>query len=237
MSRIFISHSSKDNFAAVALGQWLKEEGWDDVFLDLDAEHGIHPGEFWERALYGHASDCEAVLFLVSAHWLASDWCRREHELARKLNKRIFVILIDTIAIADLPDYLTRTLQAVDLASGADHRVFRPRPRSRRRRDTHLFGRGTGAAESRPHPGRPRSALLPVAAEREPNRQPYRGLEPLDSVDAGIFFGRDAPVIEALDALRGLREAACPRIFVILGASGAGKSSFLARRAGGAPRP
>lgn len=68
----------------------------------------------------------------------------------------------------------------------------------------------------------------------EPNRAPYRGLEPLEAVDAGIFFGRDAPVIEALDALRGLREGAAPRLFVILGASGAGKSSFL--RAGLLPR-
>jgi hypothetical protein len=68
----------------------------------------------------------------------------------------------------------------------------------------------------------------------DPNRPPYRGLKPLEADDAGIFFGRDAPVIEALDRLRGLREAAPPRLLVILGASGAGKSSFL--RAGLLPR-
>jgi len=56
----------------------------------------------------------------------------------------------------------------------------------------------------------------------------------MEAKDAGVFFGRDAPVIEALDALRGLREAAPARLFVILGASGAGKSSFL--RAGLLPR-
>lgn len=72
----------------------------------------------------------------------------------------------------------------------------------------------------------------PPAAD--PNRPPYRGLRPLEADDAGIFFGRDAPVISALDHLRGLREAAPPRLLVILGASGAGKSSFL--RAGLAPR-
>src|SRR6202035_295184 len=68
----------------------------------------------------------------------------------------------------------------------------------------------------------------------EPKRAPYRGLEPLESVDAGIFFGREGAIVEALDRLRGLREAAAPRLLVILGASGAGKSSFL--RAGLAPR-
>ena len=60
------------------------------------------------------------------------------------------------------------------------------------------------------------------------------GFRPLEAEDAGIFFGRGAPIVEALDRLRGLREAASPRLFVILGASGAGKSSFL--RAGLLPR-
>ena len=66
------------------------------------------------------------------------------------------------------------------------------------------------------------------------NRPPYRGLRPLEAEDAGIFFGRDAPIVEALDRLRGLRETTPPRLLVILGASGAGKSSFL--RAGLFPR-
>jgi AAA ATPase domain len=70
--------------------------------------------------------------------------------------------------------------------------------------------------------------------ESEKDRAPYRGLRPLESADAGIFFGRDAPIVEATDRLRGLRAASAPRLFVILGASGAGKSSFL--RAGLLPR-
>jgi formylglycine-generating enzyme required for sulfatase activity len=68
----------------------------------------------------------------------------------------------------------------------------------------------------------------------DPNRPPYRGLKPLEADDAGIFFGRDAAVVGALDSLRGSRDAAPPRLLVILGASGAGKSSFL--RAGLVPR-
>ncbi len=68
----------------------------------------------------------------------------------------------------------------------------------------------------------------------DPSRPPYRGLRPLEADDAGIFFGREAPIIRALDLMRGLRESAPPRLLVILGASGAGKSSFL--RAGLLPR-
>ena len=77
-------------------------------------------------------------------------------------------------------------------------------------------------------------ASLPGRRRGDPNRPPYRGLRPLEADDAGIFFGRDAPIVEALDTLRGLRDGAPPRLLVILGASGAGKSSFL--RAGLFPR-
>ena len=38
---------------------------------------------------------------------------------------------------------------------------------------------------------------------------------------------RDAPMVEALDRLRALRETAAPRLMVVIGASGSGKSSFL----------
>jgi len=235
MSLVFLSHSSSDNVAAVALGDWLKEEGWDDVFLDLDPAQGIHPGERWERALYEQAASCEAVLFLVSRNWLNSEWCRREYELARKLNKRIFIVLIDDIPIAELPEYLTATHQAVSLASGADHRIFHPRMPV-----THEEGHVGFSAEglARLKAGLTRAGLDPKffawPPAEEPDRAPWRGLEALSARDAGVFFGRDANVIEALDALRGLREGAPPRLLVLLGASGAGKSSFL--RAGLLPR-
>jgi hypothetical protein len=235
LSRIFLSHSSKDNFPAVAIHDWLSESGWDDVFLDLDPVQGIHPGERWERSLHESATRCEAVLFLVSHNWLSSDWCRREYELARKLNKSIFVVLIDDIALGDLPAYLTMTRQVVSLAAGEDHVMRRVRlPRTHEEGQVSFSSEGLARLKAGlTHAGLdPRFFSWPPASE--PNRAPYRGLEPFEAVDAGIFFGRDAPVIEALDELRGLRERACPRLVVVLGASGAGKSSFL--RAGLLPR-
>jgi TIR domain len=235
LSRIFLSHSSRDNFAAVAITDWLKAEGWDDMFLDLDPAQGIAPGERWERALYQHAAECEAVLFLVSQNWLASDWCRREYELARKLNKWPFIVLIEDLSIEELPAFLKDAHQAVRLAAGADHIVLRAIMPV-----THEEGHVTFSQEGlrRLKIGLARVGLdpkfFPWPPVDEPSRAPYRGLEALEPKDAGVFFGRDAPVIEALDALRGLSEAAPPRLFVILGASGAGKSSFL--RAGLIPR-
>ena len=67
MSRIFLSHSSLNNAEAVALRDWLADNGWkDEIFLDLDPQRGIAAGERWERKLHEAASRCEAVLFLVS---------------------------------------------------------------------------------------------------------------------------------------------------------------------------
>jgi hypothetical protein len=58
----FLSDSSKDEFEAIALRNWLASEGWNDVFLDLDPERGIPPWERWERALHPATNRCEAVI-------------------------------------------------------------------------------------------------------------------------------------------------------------------------------
>ena len=71
------------------------------------------------------------------------------------------------------------------------------------------------------------ASLAPWPPETDRDRLPYRGLKPLEMVDAGIFFGRDAAIAEGLEHIRSLRALGGTRLFVILGASGAGKSSFL----------
>ncbi len=77
------------------------------------------------------------------------------------------------------------------------------------------------------------AASFPWPPPSEPDRPPYRGWETFQPVDAGVFFGRDAELVRALDALHGMRESD-ETLFVVLGASGAGKSCFL--RAGIVPR-
>ena len=235
MSRLFISHSSQNNAEAAALLMWLKEQGWDDVFLDVTPDRGIAAGERWERALNEAASRCEVVLFLVSRGWIASRWCRKEYELARRLNKRLLGALIEVLPVEDLPGEITETFQMVDLASGSDHRMFRAElPRTHE--EVHVTFSREGLFRLKD--GLSRAGLDPRffawPPPHDPNRAPYPGLKALEEEDAGIFFGREAPIVEGLDMLRGLADAAAPRLFVILGASGAGKSSFL--RAGLLPR-
>lgn len=227
MSQIFISHSSSDNNAAVTLCGWLASEGWHDIFLDLDAERGIKPGEKWEMALKQAVHRCMAVLFLVSRNWLGSEWCRDEFRLARLLGKRLFGILIEEIPIGELPTFMTSEWQLVNITSGQEAGDQPPTTVHFSAKGLRRLKLGLYAAGFEP-------GYFPWPPRDDPNRGPYRGLMPLEEQDAGIFFGRDAPIVEALDKLRILRSAAPPRLFVIIGASGSGKSSFL--RAGLLPR-
>jgi hypothetical protein len=66
MANIFISHSSRNSDRAIDVQNWLKDNGWDDVFLDLDPERGIVAGQRWKEALQKAAHRCELVLALVS---------------------------------------------------------------------------------------------------------------------------------------------------------------------------
>jgi hypothetical protein len=174
------------------------------------------------------------VLFLVSPVWAASKWCLSEFLLAKSLNKRLFAVIVEPTPFSELPTEMTAEWQITDLTTGT--------------RDYHATvtlpgGKTAGVAVGTEGLDRLRIGLVqsgldpkhfPWPPANDPDRPPYRGLLPLEADDAGIFFGREAPIIDAFDRLRGLREAPPPRVLVILGASGAGKSSLL--RAGLLPR-
>ncbi len=235
MSRIFLSHSSADNAAAMAICQWLAEEGWSDVFLDLDPERGIKAGEQWEEALRKATDRCEAVLFLVSHAWLGSEWCRDEFRLARHLRKRLFGILIEDIATGDLPTLMTRDWQLVNIAAAGETKTISVvLPKASEAVEVRFSAEGLRRLKLGLLAAGLDSRFFAWPPPDDPDRPPYRGLLPLEAEDAGIFFGRDAPMVEALDRLRALRDTAAPRLMVVIGASGSGKSSFL--RAGLLPR-
>jgi hypothetical protein len=42
-------------------------------------------------------------VFLVSRAWLNSAWCLKEFNIAQRLNKRLFGVLIEDIPIVELP--------------------------------------------------------------------------------------------------------------------------------------
>jgi tetratricopeptide (TPR) repeat protein len=209
MSRIFISHSSRDDPRAVQLRDWLQSNGWDDVFLDLDPVRGLAPGERWQNALKAAADRCEAVLCIITENWLNSRWCLSEYLLAKQLGKRLFPVIFGDVGISALPADMAIDHQAVDVAHDSQ-------------------------GWERLKQGLKRAGLDANSFSFPAGRRPYPGLEPLTEEDAAIFFGRDAQVLRGLDRLRLMRDAGAERVLVVLGASGAGKSSFL--RAGLWPR-
>src|SRR5262249_11535802 len=202
--------------------------------LALDPERGLKAGERWQEALKRAAERCELVVFLVSPVWAASKWCLAEFLLAKSLNKRVFAVIVEPTSFSELPTEMTTEWQITDLTAGA--------------RNYHATvvlpgGKTTDVALGIEGLDRLRIGLVQFGLDpkyfawppaNDPNRPPYRGLSPLEADDAGIFFGREAAIIDALDRLRGLREAPQPRLLVILAASGGGKSSLL--RAGLLPR-
>jgi hypothetical protein len=124
MSKIFISHSSQDNAKALALAQWLEQNGWADYFLDITPSRGLSPGERWQAALKTATDRCEAVLFLISPAWRDSKWCLAEFLLAKQLGKTIFGVIVEPTSIETLPKEMTAEWQLCDLISGEEQTRF-----------------------------------------------------------------------------------------------------------------
>lgn len=213
MTRIFISYSSRERAEALSLQRWLEDNGWqDDVFLDVDPDHGLAGGAAWRSALRDAAGRCEAVILLLSRAWIASKACWSEFVLAEKYGKPCIPVRIDEgLPIDAMPPEISNSYQVID-------RITVPESEFEIRLKRALEIAGAG----------PENFSLP------PGRRPYPGLQPLNERDAALFFGRDSEVLAALDALREMRSTGRRRMLVILGASGAGKSSLL--RAGIWPR-
>ena len=233
MALMFLSHSSANELEAVALGRWLASNGWDDVFLDIDPDRGLAAGERWQDALRRAADRCEAVLFLISPEWARSKWCLAEFLLAKNLHKLIFGLVVKPTPLDDLPREMTVEWQLCRLdLPGATEIV-----------SVQHGGQTVEVSFSADGLRRLRSGLqraglgadyFPWPPPEDPTRSPYRGLEPLEACDAAVFFGRDVEILRGIDTLRGMRNSGDQHLFVILGGSGAGKSSFL--RAGVLPR-
>lgn len=118
MSKIFISHSGKNNAEALALCRWLQDNGWGDSFLDIIPDQGLVPGERWPKELKDAVERCEAGLFLISIPWCNSVECRAEFLFANRSGKTIFAVLIEDVPIDTLPKEMTAEWQLCDLVHG-----------------------------------------------------------------------------------------------------------------------
>ena len=211
MSTLFISHSSRDNEAAVALKAVLEKQGHRSLFLDLDPDKGIQAGVSWERTLYTRLRACRAVVALCSDSYLASHWCFAEVALARMEGKHLFVLQIDPWnESTEMPSILTEE-QYIDLRTDEEDGY--------RRLLNGFEVKGITPAEAR---------------EWRPEEPPYPGLRAFERDDAPIFFGREDEIRKGVELLNRVRRQGYPRTVMVLGSSGSGKSSLA--RAGIVPR-
>jgi tetratricopeptide (TPR) repeat protein len=225
LSRLFISHSSRDNVAAVAFKQWLGAIGWpnDHVFLDLDS---IGAGERWKEALNKANARCEAVILLASLDALSSAECIAEVRKAEDVGKEIVVVLLRDLQIEDNRLGAFKDRQIVDLAAPPQSHV-----ETVDYRGEHHEVRFNATGLARVRDFLEKRGITPDRfawpPPDKPNAEPFPGLSAFTEGDAGIFFGRDADIVRGLDRLRILRRNDLPRLLVIQAASGAGKSSYL----------
>ncbi len=205
---IFLSHSSQDNEVAGDLARRLKEHGYDSVFLDFDPDSGIRGGRDWERELYRNLKLAGAVIVLCSPSSMASRWCFVEIAQAKAQGKAIFPI---TISPCQVEQILT-DLQVIDLTTvGADEAY--------RRLFDGLRAAGLDPGES---------------FHWDSRRPPFPGLNYFEAQDAGIYFGREDEVRQVIETLTRMQRRGEPRLLVVIGSSGSGKSSLV--RAGVLPR-
>jgi formylglycine-generating enzyme required for sulfatase activity len=234
MAVLFVSHSSKDDAAAGALEAWLTNNGFTDFFLD---HRSIAGGDKWREELRASAAACRVVICLVTENWLASDECFGEFMAAVYLGRRI------------IPLYLLAP--ATQLSEAAQKRLAKVGAEDQGiKLDSCITAAGTLDIEadndvaSRLKGGlRAAGALARVGLDPEAfsiDRKicptPFPGLASFgdDDAHAAVFYGRSREIALALEELRKMRAEGDFRPFVILGSSGAGKSSLL--KAGIIPR-
>jgi WD40 repeat protein len=230
-----MSHSSRDTREAVALKRWLSEqrpELANEIFVDIDSQTGLRLGEQWKAGLFTSNARCEYVICLLSKNWVDSKECNVEYRTAEGLGKQILVARLEDLGDTDT----TSAWQRCDLFADGDKTEIGVSDGPPVRFNSAALDRikkaieGTGVG--------PESFVWPP--RKDPDRAPYRGWYPFEDIDAGVFFGRDGEIARGLDELRKMRfrllasMSGLKSLFVVLGPSGSGKSSFL--RAGLIPR-
>ena len=207
MSSIFLSHSSQDNPVAEQVKARLEQWGHRSVFLDFDPAEGIPAGRDWEKELYAKLRECRALIILCSHASMASRWCFAEITHAKAMGKPVFPIKLDDAQV----DQVLTSVQVIDATTGWDTAY------------QHLE-KGLLAAGLDPK----------NLFDWDTSRPPYPGLLAFQEQDAAIFFGRDKEIREGQALLNRLQQFGGPRLTLMLGASGSGKSSLM--RAGLLPR-
>jgi hypothetical protein len=183
------------------------------------------------------AGACRVVVCLITENWLASDECFNEFRSAWFMGKRIIPLFL----LPPMPNLREEAKKRFAEVRAEDQGLdlipcLRPNQILDLEANPNVASRlkiGLRAAGAVSRVG-----LDPEAFEINDKLRPmpFPGLASFadDDADAALFYGRSREIAETLEELRKVRAECDLRPFVILGASGAGKSSLL--KAGIIPR-
>jgi WD40 repeat protein len=171
------------------------------IFLDADRADGLVPGEDWERALFRELRLCDAVVYLNSPAAQASKWCHSELVLAAELGKRVYSV---DLSPGVVPHVLLRSVQGIRLDSDIEISIQRL----------------SNSLSLDPLGGSIRFAW-------NRGRPPYPGMVAMDVADAGVFFGREEEIRGLMARVDGPLGRSDGDLLLVLGSSGAGKSSLV----------
>ncbi len=214
------------------IANWLTHNGFDDLFIDHD---DIRTGDKWTEALRRAKNACRVVLCLVTAEWLESDECYGEFLASWYAGRRMMTLLAYGNATLDAKQRkrLDRILledQGADISPAGAPRTLDLNSHPEIAEPLKAGLRAAGALA--------RVGLDPYAFEidRPEQPEPFPGLSSFGDTDAdaAIFFGRSQEIARSLEDLREIRASGDRRAYVIVGASGSGKSSLM--KAGVLPR-
>jgi hypothetical protein len=214
---LFISHRTADKQAALEVKRRALERGYKDgqLFLDSDPDAGIATGENWRHVIFNRLKNCQALIVIYSPRWRESLWCPAELGAAETLGKLVFPVVIEDCPI----DGILSERQSVC--------VFREGDAAYERLWKSLEQHGLGPHDHRPWP--------PLDEHGQPTDAcPFPGLMAFSERFAPVYFGRDRETAEVLETLNTMRDRGEPRLLMIVGGSGSGKSSLL--RAGVLPK-
>src|SRR5215813_1800230 len=94
--RLFVSYSREDESIVRPVVQLLRVTE-SKVFLDIDS---IAPGERWQEELESSLARANKVCVFWCLHSKTSKWVQREWQYARRKNKKIIPLLLDSTALA-----------------------------------------------------------------------------------------------------------------------------------------
>lgn len=245
MRKVFISFAarnidnpiSRDAIVASYLSDWLTSEGVEPFRFDRPSL-GL-PDQDWPSNLEHEVKDSDAMVVVLSAHWLNSGVCQTEFNIAVEAHRPIFVIRHEWLEYPKPIAGPLARLQQYDLSRLGERTIHRIEYQDKlyalqisteilSELRFRLFDVKAGIVRPPWPDERPDILAISNRDKYQNANRPVAGLDPLYEWQGGVYFGRDPKIETFINRLKGARfDRAHNRAIPILGASGVGKSSFL----------